>query len=1587
MQQINHRQEFDRFLKLLFNSLPVGYSPDIKMLAGQFYDKLPAVDLQGIDPKNAAEIVLSAHEFIGQRSEGVPKINVISKKTQTVIEILNDDMPFLVDSVVAELGRQGINITRIIHPIINLKRDKKGSLSALASLEDKVSGYSSESFIHIEASRLPDLSGAEKLAADISGVLENVRYCVNDWAAMRAKISESVQAIKKTTKAFKKEEITEVCDFLDWLDARNFIFLGYIEYNFYDDKGNKSLLVVPGSELGVFRSDDDELKPKGLEGLPPEVLHFALIPQLIEITKSMRKSIVHRPVHMDYIGLKRFDEHGKVIGERRFLGLFTSNVYYQSAGEIPFIRRKIARVLNRASFDPASHDGKTLKTILEFTPCDELFQFSEDDLFDYAMGVLSLETKPGVRLFVRRDIFERFISCVVFLPRERFSSDLREEVQAILVSSFDGKISTYYTQMTDSPLVRLQIIITTKPAHIPNPDISALEARIAKVTHRWSDALSESLAEHYGEETADEMLRVYANAFPKAYIHDHDAKACVYDINKINDVMQSSTAALELFMGGDADAGDIVHLKWYNPNAQVPLSDVLPILENIGFKVIDEQPYLVKPANSAMSEVWIRDFILSADAKLLLDIEGLKPLFEESLAKVWQHETENDKLGALVLSARFSWREVQLFRAYAKYLRQVNFSYGFAAISEAMNNNPEIARAIFKLFDARFNPDGQKDTTKLLDSIESQLAEVSNIADDVIMRRFVDIIMATLRTNYFQSGKDGKYKSYISFKFESAKVPELPLPRPYAEIFVYSARVEGIHLRGGKVARGGLRWSDRRDDFRTEILGLMKAQMVKNSVIVPVGSKGGFVLKQAPAAREALMEEGVACYKMFLSGLLDLTDNIVGEKIVPPLQVVRHDGDDPYLVVAADKGTATFSDYANSVSKEYGFWLDDAFASGGSVGYDHKKMAITARGAFISVARHFREMGIDIYSEDFTVTGIGDMAGDVFGNGMLLSKHIKLVAAFNHMHIFIDPEPDAASSFKERERLFNLPRSTWKDYDLKLISQGGGIFERSAKSIKLSAEVKKLLGIDKNSLTPDELIHALLLAPVDLLWNGGIGTYVKAEDETHEQVGDRANNAFRVNGKELRCKVIGEGGNLGCTQKGRIEYVLAGGRINTDAIDNSAGVDCSDHEVNIKIGLGSAVSSGKLLLAKRDVFLAGMTDEVANLVLRDNRLQTQALTVAEMYAPKLLDEHIRLMNGFESNGELDRAVEYLPSDKQLIERKNEGRGLTRPELAVLLSYSKMVLYPELLKSSLPDDTYFGRDLLNYFPSAMQKDFVAEISNHQLKREIIATVVTNDIINRTGITLIHTLAEDSGLGLADVARAFAVTDEVFGLRLLWEKIEALDGKIAVSTQVEIFHNITLFTRHITLWFLRNAQHPLDVINTTREFASGIKSYAACYESIISEPVAENYKERTAYFVNVGVAPELAAEIARLEIMSSAPDVVIVSNECKSKIAEVGGLYFKLGAILRLDWLRQQAGKIVSTSHWDSLAVASIIGSLFDEQRRLTSSVIAKGSLDDWQGDMARDIERFIAFMDDLKTGEAANLPKLVIAEKKVKEIGR
>ena len=1431
-------------------------------------------------------------------------------------------------------------------------------------------------------------------------MLEHVFLSVQDWQPILQKARDIRDDISTVMFGFERDEIQEVYDFMNWLCNKNFVFLGYVEYDFYDKDGKECLSMVDGSELGIYKTDNNDLKQRGLMGLPEQQRQFAKEPALIDITKSNIKSIVHRPIHMDYIAIKRLDFKGRVIGERRFLGMFTSIVYYQSADNIPFIRRKINRTLELANYDVNSHNGKSLRAILEFFPRDELFQISEKDLYTISLGVMSLESRPDVGLFVRKDKYERFASCMVYIPRDRFNTYIRKQIETTLEDAFKGTISGFYTQLTDSPLARLHLIIKTKPGKIPNVNIKKVTKKIEELTAHWPDGLQEELIESLGEKKSDKLFRAFHDSFPKGYMNYYPAWLAVTDVEKVVECAESNDPAISMQRSRHTKS-EYFNLKIYTQQLRTPLSTMLPILENMGCQVIDVHPHLISPDWNKSGDVVMRDFRLSIPHYEKLDLENVKPLFEEGLSKVWLGEVENDGYNALILRAGLSYRQVEIIRAYGKYLKQTGLPYSEGYVASALCSHPVTTRRLVTLFEARFDTKtlakAKRDTeiSKIRDIINNDLADITNLAEDTILRTFADSILATWRTNFYQKTKDGAHKPYVSFKFDSASVPNLPLPRPHAEIYVYSTRIEGIHLRGGKVARGGLRWSDRPEDFRTEVLGLMKAQMVKNTVIVPVGSKGGFVVKKPPSegGREAFMEEGVACYKMFLSGLLDVTDNIVEGKIVPPKQVVRHDGDDPYLVVAADKGTATFSDYANGVSEDYGFWLGDAFASGGSVGYDHKKMGITAKGAWVSVMRHFREMGIDTQSEAFSVVGIGDMMGDVFGNGMLLSKHIKLVAAFNHMHIFFDPSPDVAKTYKERERLFKLPRSSWADYNKKLISKGGGVFERSAKTVPLSKEMQKLLGVTDKTMAPDALISAILKSEVDLLWNGGIGTYVKARTEGHDEVGDRANNTVRVNGEDLRCKVMGEGGNLGFTQLGRIEFARHGGRINTDAIDNSAGVDCSDHEVNIKIALADAVNSRKLSKKNRDILLAKMTDNVSKLVLRDNQLQTQILTVTEMQAPELLESHAQMMQVLEQADLLNREVEYLPTDKEIISLRAEKKGLSRPELSVLLSYAKLTLYEPILESDVPDSPYFEDVLVRYFPTAMQGDYVKFIKEHRLRREIIATIITNNIVNRAGISFCNTLMQETGRPACDMARAYILTRDTFGLHDIWKQIENLDGKMDVEVQVEMFVEVNRFLERATLWFLRNCPQPLNISQVMDDIRPGVATYMGCFKKIASDSVVQAYQDKSAHFVELGAPKKLADAIASLESMASACDIISTANKTGLDIQIVGRAYYEIGTHLQLGWMRQSIHKLVTESHWDRLAARTLVGDVYDEQRRITSVVLScltkngkwEHCFSDWQTRETSDIKKLHMLMQDLKTSEARSLSMFFLALNQIQSL--
>lgn len=1568
-------------------------SNGLESFISHFFGKLPAPDIDRLEPEQSAKLAEFSYDLLQNRKPGEPKIEILSPdqtekklgKMGTALFLINDDKPFLVDSLTAELVRQGFTIYENVHPILRLTRDAKGKLKSLDYDSDKRA--SAESLIYFLISPLPEAISPESLKTELEKVLTLISAAVTDWKTMVKEADAVRKHLQKLPSSVSAREKSEIFDFLHWLASSNYVFLGFEEYVIDRQK----LKPVKKSALGICRIWEET--KIGVEdfgdyktGRPP-----------IEIVKSSRISRVHRPVPMDLIRVTGFDEKGKATSEFRFYGLFTSIAYYQSADQIPFIRMKISQVMEVAGFDPISHNGKSLRAILEFFPRDELFQISIEEFYSISLGIMSLEARPDVGLFLRQDAYKRFYSCLVFLPRDRFNTFVRKEIAAALEQACGGEVTGFYTQMTESPLARIHLIVSSS-GKTSKIDMEALTQKISDIVNYWIDRLRTSLGSHFGNRRGETIYRMFQAAFPKNYINTTEPADAVEDILKITEATEHNLPQSNIFRLENVSASTF-HIKIYTLDKQAELSDILPVLENLGCKVVEVDTFAVKPGWSHEKKAIIRNFTLTLKDEAVIKLEEVKANLEEALLKLWSGEMENDGFNTLILRASLNWRQVTLLRLIGKYLKQSS-AYSEAYFAQVLASHTQMARLLCRYFEVKFNPIAKENREKELPGIEEQLLAyfdtVTVLSEDMVLRQYLDALRAMLRTNYYQLDKNGNPKPYISVKFDSGMLPFLPLPKPYREIFVYAPSVEGIHLRSGKVARGGLRWSDRHEDFRTEILGLMKAQKVKNAVIVPVGAKGGFIVKRPPLDPNPKIqsEEGIRCYQTFLRGLLDITDNIVSGKVVPPKQVVRHDEDDPYLVVAADKGTASFSDIANGISAEYDFWLGDAFASGGSAGYDHKEMAITARGAWVGVERHFREMGKDISKETFTVIGIGDMAGDVFGNGMLLSENIRLLAAFNHKHIFLDPDPDPAVSFKERKRLFHLPRSQWSDYDERKISSGGGIFERSAKSIKLSVPIKKIIGTDKNQLSPDELIQLLLKAEVDLLWNGGIGTFVKAESESHESVGDRSNNAIRINGNELRAKIAGEGGNLGFTQRGRIEYARAGGRINTDAIDNSAGVDCSDHEVNIKIALSELYRSGKLTKPKRDALLEKMTDEVAALVLRDNRLQTQALSIAEYHGFALLEPLVRTMRGLEDEGLLNRAIEFLPAERDIQQLRAEKRGMTRPELAVLLAYSKMSLYEDILNSSLPDSDYCVEDLLRYFPEPMQAGYRKDILAHPLRREIIATSVTNSTINRAGIAFFHTLQRETGRKGCDVARAYLVTRDAFGLRSLWEEIEALDGKLPASIQMRLFSEIEELMTWATAWFLRHGGEALDIGTLMQEYGKHIAEYAALVPGVLSPSWKEYHQQQTEEFIAAGVPEKLAARIGALDILKSGCDIALIAHRTGTKVARVAELYYAVGSRLNLGALHTAFERMVVESPWDREALQASTNELYEEQQRLTLEVLAalkpresvEVAAEKWLSDQGQRYIHFTKLVQEILSLRTPQLSMIFIILREIRQLG-
>ena len=1620
----------DPVFEAIKQAVPAPRQREALAFAAGFYRRLPQDELLTHEAAHWAALAVDFMGFLRERRVGTAKVRVFNpqrdehgwESSHTVIQVTNDDMPFLVDSVGMAVAQCELQVHMLMHPVIELSRDPGGHVLGLGK-------GAAESLIHLEVDRQSEPEQLARIEQAILAALADVRVCVRDWASMRERMQRITADFDALNAPGTPEALAEVREFLRWIADDHFTFLGCREYEVVEQGGERLLQALDGSGLGILSDAQRSSAPRALRGMAAHELQSAGTVDPVILTKTNSRSTVHRPGYMDYIGVLRFDAKGTPIGEARFLGLYTSAAYNRRPWEIPLVRQRHEYVMRRSGLGPNSHSGKALRHILETLPRDELFQSGEEELFNTCMGILDLQERTRPRLFLRRDRYGRFFSALAYIPRDRFNTDVRLKIEAMLKRALHGERLDTTIQVGESPLAQLHLIVRPRAGEAVEVDTAELEAKLAQIVRNWHDELRDLLVSRHGEERGLKLANRYGRALPTGYIEDVTPWVAASDVEHAAALRGPDDLRLSLYRSRRRDG--LLRFKLFRMGVAIPLSDALPMMENMGLRILAEHPYEI---SSGADAVHISDFEVQP-AQGEVDVEQVRERFEAAFEKVWRGQAESDGFNRLILAAGLDWRQVAVLRGYCKYLQQAGVPFSQPYMEDALGRHPLIVRLLVEYFEARFEPcrdeagrgsdaakralqrsleavtpeerlkqvatiieevtyargldrDAQIDAA--LDAVEILLDDVASLDEDRILRSFKAAIRATLRTNFYQQ------REWISFKFDPARLPDLPKPRPYREIFVYSPRVEGVHLRFGPVARGGLRWSDRREDFRTEVLGLVKAQMVKNTVIVPVGAKGGFYVKRPPAGgdRDAQLAEGIACYRSFINGLLDITDNLVDGAVVHPENVVRHDGDDPYLVVAADKGTATFSDIANSISAEHGFWMGDAFASGGSVGYDHKGMGITAKGGWESVKRHFRALGRDSQSQDFTCVGIGDMSGDVFGNGMLLSRHIRLVAAFDHRHIFIDPNPDAARSFVERERMFRLPRSSWADYDASLISEGGGVFPRSAKLIPLSDQAKAVLGIDASvqQLTPNELMSAILKAPVDLLWNGGIGTYVKSERETHADVGDRANNALRVNGRELRCKVVGEGGNLGLTQLGRVEAALNGVLLNTDFIDNSAGVDTSDHEVNIKILLNDAVQRGELELDARNALLAQMTDEVEQLVLFDNYRQNQAISLMERMSAARLGSKQHFIRVLESQGLLDRQLEFLPSDAEFAERKSRGLGLTRPELSILLSYSKIVVFQQLLESDVPEDPYLSAELARYFPEPLRERFGEHMQRHRLRREIIATAVTNSTVNRMGATFMLRMQEDTGESPAEVAKAFTAAREILDARGMWAGIDALDLKVHESAQLDALMEIWTILRSMTRWLLNRPGGRPGIAGLVERFKPGMDRLRERLPEVLAPAVREQLLDDRARWLDLGFPVELAERIASLRVLASALDVIDVALESAVDVREVARVYSELGEGLHLTWLLEKIEELPVEGRWHAHARGVLRDELQAQQSVLVGQILAGGA----EFEPSQRVARWLAADDaslrytlnmfaDMRSQRAMDYPMVQVAVRRLAQL--
>ncbi|WP_330270396.1 NAD-glutamate dehydrogenase [Lentzea sp. NBC_00516] len=1605
-------------------------APELADLIRLFYRHVPAEEVNDDDPVDLVGAVRSNYQLAESRVPGRAAVRILNPTRGTdgwqcpvtVVQVVTDDMPYLVDSVASELTRGGVQVQRVVHPIVVVRRDpvtgERIEVLPTADPADPPSDALAESWMNVEVDLITDPDRARELETRLLTVLTDVREVVEDTDRMVTTALQLAEELEKDS----SEATTDGSKLLKWLADGHFTFMGYRQYELVREGGEPALRAVLASGLGVLRQDS--LAARSLTAGPDNGAQ-ALSPDLLVLTQASAQSSVHRSVYPYYVGVKTFDAEGNVSGEHRFLGILSTTALHEDVLDIPVIERRVREVIHRAGFPLQSYSGQRMLEVIQNYPRTELFSVDADTLYQTTTGVIALAERRRLRLFLRRDPFGRFFSCLVYLPRDRYTTTSRLAMQEVLLAELGGLNLEYSARIGESALARVHFMVHTEPSRTLEPDVHAIQGKLAEAIRSWDDRMVEAVTGDSGElgaESATEQGQRFAAVFPEAYKEDFNAAIGLEDYRRIEALVEGGLDMV-FYVPEDAEAGER-RFKLFVTGEGITLSDVLPMLQRMGVIVVDERPYEIAREDGV--QCWIYDFGLRIDKAALAqlsesDLDQVRVRFQDAFAAVWRGEAEVDRFNSLVLQAGLTWQQAAMLRAYAKYLRQAGTPYSQDYIEDAVLSHTSVAIALVALFESRFDP--RLDDSTRVDRTETMVVETGKLIDDVtsldadrILRSLLTLINATLRTNYFFRDADGNARPYLSVKLDPQAIPDLPAPRPKFEIFVYSPRIEGVHLRFGSVARGGLRWSDRREDFRTEVLGLVKAQAVKNAVIVPVGAKGGFVVKKpiAPTGdpgidRENFMSEGIACYKMFISGLLDLTDNLINNEVVPAPQVVRYDSDDTYLVVAADKGTATFSDIANGVSQSYGFWLGDAFASGGSIGYDHKAMGITAKGAWESVKRSFRELGVDTQTEEFTVVGIGDMSGDVFGNGMMLSEHIRLVAAFDHRHIFIDPSPVADTSFAERVRLFNVPRSSWDDYDRSLISEGGGIFPLTAKSIPISEQARVALGLPEGvvKLSPPELKKAILLSPVDLLWNGGIGTYVKASTESHADVGDKANDAIRVDGADLRVKVVGEGGNLGLTQRGRIEFARTGGKVNTDALDNSAGVDCSDHEVNIKILLDHLVREGSLEQLQRNEVLSEMTDEVGELVLADNYSQNNVLGVSRAHAAPMLSVHARLTADLEARGALNRKLEAMPSAAEFKALEKNGQGLTSPELSTLLAFTKLTLKEELLASEIPTIDTFKNKLPVYFPTLLRERFGTAIPNHPLAKEIITTVVVNEVVDGGGVSYAFRLAEEMSASATDAVRSYAVVTEVFDLPSIWREIQALDTVVPTDVQDSMVLETRRLLDRASRWLLSNRPQPLAVGSTINRFRGVVEELSPYAFDLLQGKELHVVASKADHYVEQGVPAELARKVAALLYMYGLLDVTEIAELAEREFGPTGGagperthretaeLYFSLSDHLDIDHMLDSVTNLERGNRWHALARLALRDDFYSSLRAISVDVLRASDEGDtatekiakWEQANASRLARSRGALEEINRVHQLDLATLSVAARQVRSMVR